>query len=67
MYTYYYMSLCNIPFLTSFLKLLHRFSSNFVSMFLVWTPTKFVEIGVLPLCFMELCAIFGQFLKNPLL
>ena len=27
---YYYMSLCNIPFLTSFLELLHRFASNFV-------------------------------------
>ena len=43
---YYYMSLCNIPFLTS-LELLHGFASNFVWMSLGWTPTKFVNIGVL--------------------
>ena len=40
---YYY-----ILFLTS-LKPKHRFDSNFVLMFLVWTPTKFVKIWVLPL------------------
>ena len=40
---YYY-----ILFLTS-LKPNHRFDSNFVWMFLVWTPTKFVKIWVLPL------------------
>ena len=34
-----YMSLCNIPFLTSFLEPLHGFDSNFVWMFLGWTPT----------------------------
>ena len=45
---FYYMSLCNIPFLTS-IKPNHRFASNFVSMFLGWTPTKFVKIWVLPL------------------
>ena len=55
---YYYMStLCNIPFLTSSEELLHRFASNFVLMFLRWTHTKFVKIGVLPLIFMELCVI----------
>ena len=54
-------------FSTSSLKPLHGFASNFVWMFLWWTPTKFVKIGVLPLFFMELwviCAIFGQFLKD---
>ena len=45
---YYYMSLCNIPFLTSSLELLHRFDSNFVWMFLPWTATKFVKFGLLP-------------------
>ena len=50
---YYYMSLCNIPLLTSSLELLQGFASNFVWMFLGWTPTKFVKIGVLPLFFME--------------
>ena len=40
---YYY-----ILFLTS-LKPNHRFDSNFVWMFLVWSPTKFVKIWVLPL------------------
>ena len=42
------MSLCNIPFLTS-KKPNIRFASNFVLMFLGWTPTKFVKIWVLPL------------------
>ena len=42
------MSLCNIPFLTSSLEPLHRFASNFVWMFLGWTPTKFVKIGCYP-------------------
>ena len=40
-------------FATSSLKPLHGFASNFVWMFLWWTPTKFVKIGVLPLFFME--------------
>ena len=40
---YYYMSLCNIPFLISSLEPLLRFASNFVWMFLGWTPTKFVK------------------------
>ena len=53
---YYYMSLCTIPFLTS-LEPLYEFASNFVWMFLGWTPTKFVEIGELPLFFMELWVI----------
>ena len=47
------MSLCNIPLLTSSIELLHGFASNFVWMFLRWTPTKFVKIGVLPLFVME--------------
>ena len=45
---YYYMSLCNIPFLTSF-KPKNRYASNFLWMFFWWTPTKFVKIWVLPL------------------
>ena len=49
---YYYMSLCNIPFVTS-LEPLHGFASNFVLMFLLWTPTKSDKIGVLPLFLME--------------
>ena len=40
---YYYMSLCNIPFLTSSLELLHGFASNFVLKFLRWTHTTFVR------------------------
>ena len=57
----YKMSLCNIPSLTSSLEPLHRFASNFVWMFLGWTTTKFVKIGVLPLFFMELWAILCNF------
>ena len=34
-------------FFTSSLEPLHRFASNFVWMFLGWTPTKFVKMGVL--------------------
>ena len=34
-------------------KLLPGFASHFVSMFFIWTPTKFVKIGVLPLLFMS--------------
>ena len=60
---YYYMSLCNILFLTS-LEPLHRFASNFVWMFLWWIPTKFVKIGVLPLFFMELWVILCNFLAD---
>ena len=56
---YYYMSLCNIPLLTS-LEPLHEFASNFVWMFLGWTLTKFVQIGVQPLS-MELWVILCNF------
>ena len=55
------MSLCNFSLLTSFLELLHGFASNFVWMFLGWTPTKFVKIGVLPLLFIELWVILCNF------
>ena len=58
------MSLCNTTFLNC-LELLHGFASNFVWMFLRWTPTKFVKIRVLPLFFMELWVFlfnFGPFL-----
>ena len=54
------MSLCNIPLLTS-LEPRHRFASNLVWMFLGWTPTKFVKIGVLPPFFMELWVILCNF------
>ena len=50
-----------LSFSTSFLKPLHGFASNFVWMFLGWTPTKFVKIGVLPLFFMELWVILCNF------
>ena len=43
------------------LKPLHGFASNFVWMFLGWTPTKFAKIGVLPLFFMELWVILCNF------
>ena len=43
------------------LKPLHGFASNFVWMFLGWTPTQFVKIGVLPLFFMELWVILYNF------
>ena len=43
------------------LEPLHGFASNFVWMFLWWTPTKFVKIGVLPLFFMELWVILCNF------
>ena len=46
------------------LELLHGFASNFVWMFLGWTPTKFVKIGVLLLFFMELWYNFVQFLAD---
>ena len=48
-------------FFTSSLKSLHRFASNFVWMFLRWTPTKFVKIGLLPLFFIELWVILRNF------
>ena len=60
---YYYMLLCDIPLLTS-LESLHGFTSNFVWMFLGWTPTKFVKIGVLPIFFMEKWYDFLRFLAN---
>ena len=55
------MSLFDIPFLTSSLELLHGFASNFVWIFLGWTPTNFVKIGVLPLFFMGLWIILCNF------
>ena len=58
---YYYMSLCNIPLLTSSLEPLHGFASNFVLMLLGWTLTKFVKIGMLPLFFMELWVILCNY------
>ena len=58
---YYYMSLCNIPFLTSSLKPQHVFASNFVLKILGWTPAKCVKIGVLPLFFMEKWVILCNF------
>ena len=36
---------------------IHGFASNFTWVFLGWTPTKCVEIVVLPLFFMELWVI----------
>ena len=48
-------------FSTSPLKPLHGFASNFVWMFLGWTPTTFDKIGVLPLFFMELWVILCNF------
>ena len=60
---YYYMLLCNIPLLTS-LEPLHDFTLNFVWMFLGWTPTKFVKIGMLPQFFMELWVILWVFVAN---
>ena len=59
---YCYMSLCNIALLTSSLEPLHGSASNFVWMFLGWTPTKFVKIGVLPLFLMELWVILCNIL-----
>ena len=53
--------------LTTSLEPLQGFCSNFVWMFLGWTSTKFVKIGVLPLFFMELWVIscnFWPILKN---
>ena len=58
----YNVKLCNIPFFTSFLEPLHGFASNFVWMLLVWIPTKFVKIGVIPLFWMELWVILCNFL-----
>ena len=57
------MSLCNIPFLT-FLKPRHGFASNFVKIFLGWTTTTFVEIGVLALIEMELLVILCIFANS---
>ena len=53
-------------FSTSSLKPLHGFASNFVWMFLGWTPTKFVKIRVLPLFFYGIMGNFVQFLANSL-
>ena len=43
---FYYMLLCKIAQLT-YLERLHGFASNFVRMFLNWTPTKIVIMGEL--------------------
>ena len=43
------------------LKPKHKFASNFVRMFLGWTPTKFVKVGLLPIFFMELWVILCNF------
>ena len=56
-----YMSLCNIPLLTSSLEPLYGFDSNFVWIVVGWTPTKLVKIGVLLLFFMELWVILCNF------
>ena len=56
---YHYMSLCNIPILSSF-KPKHRFTSNFMWMF----PTKIFKIGMLPLFFYGIMGNFVQFLVN---
>ena len=58
---YYFMSRFNIPCLTSSLEPLQGFASNFVWMFLGWTPTKFVKNGGLPLFFMKLWVILCNF------
>ena len=47
--------------MTSFLDPLLKFPSNCVLMFLGWTPTKFVKIGVLSLFFMGLWVILFNF------
>ena len=39
----------------------HAFTSNFVYLYLECTPTKFGEIEVLPLCFMELWVFLCKF------
>ena len=54
----YYMSLCNIPYLTSSLEPLQGFASNFVWMFLGWTP-KFAT----PILY-GIMGNFVQFLAN---
>ena len=59
---FYYMSLCNILFLTSLKPLpLHGFASYSLSMFLRWAPSNIVKIRVLPLFFMELWVILCNF------
>ena len=51
----------NFSSFSTSLKQLHGFASNFVWMFLGWTPTKFVKIVVLSLFFMELWVILYDF------
>ena len=53
------MLLCNIPFFT--FKLKNGFATNFVWIFLGWTPTKFIEIRVLPLFSVEFLVILCNF------
>ena len=57
---YYYISPCNIPFLTS-LKPMHGFASNFVWMIFRQTPTKFDKFWVQPLSKIELLVMLGIF------
>ena len=56
------MSLCNIPLLTSSLKKLHGYTSNFVWKFIGWTPTK-LNFGCYPI-FHGIISNFAQFLAN---
>ena len=50
-----------VNFFTSSVKPLHGCASYFVWIFLLWTPTKFVKIEVLPLFFVELWVILCNF------
>ena len=50
-------------FLTT-LEELNRFASNFVWMFLGWTPPKFVKIGVLSHTFYGIIGNFVPFFAN---
>ena len=50
-----------ITFSTSSSKPLNRFASNVVCLFLGWTSTRFVKIGVPPLFLKELWVILCYF------
>ena len=47
------MSLCNMTFRTFSLTPMHEFASNFMWMFLLWSPTMYDKTLSLPLFFME--------------
>ena len=47
--------------IVDYLEPLHGLTPHFVWMFLMWTPTQCVKIGVLPLLFMELWVILCNF------